>query len=408
MPKRSGERVPVPAGFATLWVTVALDLVGFGIVIPILGLYATRFGASPTRIGLLGAVFSLGQFVAAPFWGRLSDRIGRKPVIVASLVGTALASLTCGFAGSLWLLFIARALDGVSGASLATAHAAVGDLAPPEERTRLVGLLGAAFGVGFVLGPTIAGIAALVARHVWPNDPLAPGRLAFFVAAAIAGANAVVAMVRLPETRGRASPPGRGSSAAKFTRSWGDGGVRGFVGVAFASVLAFSAFEATFALFNKRRLRFDEGAVSVVFVVIGVLISVVQGGVLRRVIQRLGELRTLRAGLLLNATGLGSLVFVHHWWQLAAPLVLLSAGQGLTTPSLTLATLTRTDPDRRGAVLGVQQSAGSLARVFGPISGGALFQHVGVPAPYFIGASLLALCALAVSSGGVDRRVVVS
>jgi MFS transporter, DHA1 family, tetracycline resistance protein len=418
-PRRASDRrAPLPPGFGTLWVTVALDLVGFGIVIPILALYAKRFGASPTRIGLLGSVFSLAQFVAAPLWGRLSDRIGRKPVIIASLVGTAVASLVCGLAGSLWLLFVARAVDGASGGSLATAQAAASDLAPPEERARLLGLLGAAFGVGFVLGPAIAGIAALVGRAVWPNDPLAPGRVAFFTAAFIAGANAVAAWVRLPETRRIVAPDSTGASRSStdaspngagsgLAQSWRDGGLPVLFGVAFVSVAAFSAFETTFSLFNQNRLHFDEGAVAAVFVTVGVLVGVVQGGLLRPVMARFGEVSTLRMGLVFNAFGLLSLAFVHRWWLLGPPLVLLCAGQGLTAPSLTLAAVNRTDPQRRGAVLGAQQSVGSLARVGGPLLGGYLFQHAGVPVPYLVGAGLLAVCGVAIASAGIGPKTVV-
>src|SRR5687768_15824024 len=193
MPRRR-ERAGLPEGFGTIWSAVALDLVGFGIVLPILPLYAERFDASPATIGLLVASFSLAQFVFSPIWGRVSDRVGRKPVLVLSLAGTAVGSLLTGLAGSLWLLFAARILDGISGASVSVAQASVTDLAPPSERPRLLGLLGAAFGLGFVAGPAIGALAAL-------GGPEVP----FLVAAALAAVNAVVAAVRLPETR----PPTR-------------------------------------------------------------------------------------------------------------------------------------------------------------------------------------------------------
>ena len=184
------ERQPFPKGFWVIWTTVALDLVGFGIVVPILGVYAKNFGASGFAVGFLFASFSLSQLVFAPLLGRLSDRIGRKPVIVISLIGTAVGSLVTGAAGALWLLFVGRIIDGASGASVAVAQAAVVDLAEPEQRPRLIGMLGAAFGIGFVIGPAIGGLAALGGPHV-----------PFFVAAALAGANAIAAIIRLPETR---------------------------------------------------------------------------------------------------------------------------------------------------------------------------------------------------------------
>ncbi|HEX2041248.1 MAG TPA: MFS transporter, partial [Acidimicrobiales bacterium] len=188
-------RRPLPPGFGTIWVCVALDLVGFGIVLPILPLYAERFGAEAVSATGLVAAFSAAQLVFSPVWGRVSDRVGRKPLLVLSLAGTAVGSLVTGLAGSLSVLFLGRVLDGISGASVSVAQAAVADIAPPEDRARLLGLLGAAFGLGFVAGPAIGGLAAL-------GGPEVP----FLLAAAIAAVNAVVAARRLPETH-----PGKGA-----------------------------------------------------------------------------------------------------------------------------------------------------------------------------------------------------
>src|SRR5262245_59574981 len=160
------ERTPVPKGYWTIWTTVALDLVGFGIIVPILGRYAERFGASGFTVGLLFASYSLAQLVCAPLLGRWSDRIGRKPVIVISLIGTAVGSFLTGAAGALWVVFAGRIVDGASGGSLSVAQAAVADIAPEEQRPGLLGMLGAAFGIGFVLGPAIGGLAALGGPHV--------------------------------------------------------------------------------------------------------------------------------------------------------------------------------------------------------------------------------------------------
>src|SRR3954468_6411606 len=183
------SRMGLPPGFGTLWVTVAIDLIGFGIVLPILPLYAKQFGASAVTATGLVAAYSAAQFVFSPILGRLSDRIGRRPVLLLSLVGTAIASLVTGLAGTVAVLFIGRIIDGASGASVSVAQAAVADVASEEQRPHLLGLLGAAFGLGFVIGPAIGALAAL-SDH----------RLPFFIAAAIAGVNAVVAFFRLPET----------------------------------------------------------------------------------------------------------------------------------------------------------------------------------------------------------------
>src|SRR3954449_3852725 len=190
---RRAERRPLPPGFGTIWSTVALDLVGFGFPLPALPNGGERRGASPTTLGFVVSSFSVAQLVFSPLLGRLSDRIGRRPVILLSLLGTAVGSVITGGATSVWMLYLGRVVDGASGASVSVAQGAVTDVAPPEERAHLLGLLSAAFGVGFVLGPALGGLAAL-----WGP------RVPFFVAAAIAFANGLVAWKRLPETH----PPG--------------------------------------------------------------------------------------------------------------------------------------------------------------------------------------------------------
>ena len=262
-----------PPGFGAIWSCVALDLVGFGIVLPILPVYAERFGATPLTVGLLVASFSLAQLVFAPVWGRLSDRVGRKPVLVLSLAGTAVGSLITGLAGTLWLVFLGRVVDGVSGASVSVAQASVSDVAPPGQRARLLGLLGAAFGLGFVAGPAIGALALLGGIHV-----------PFLVVAAIAGANALVALRRLPETNPRptAPPVDRPDRPSGWRRlGLGDSDARAvalYVGVTFVAVVAFSAFEATFALFVERRLGLRLVSIYLAFVGVGVLITLVQIG----------------------------------------------------------------------------------------------------------------------------------
>ena len=375
----------LPAGFGTIWTAVALDLVGFGIVLPILPLYAERFDASPLVVGLLVASFSLAQFVCAPFLGRLSDRVGRKPVLLVSLVGTAVGSLLTGLAGNLALLFVGRVVDGVSGASVSVAQAAVADIAPPAQRARLLGLLGAAFGLGFVAGPALGGLAALGGPHV-----------PFLLAAAIAGVNAVVAWRRLPETNPNVLSRGTWQEAPRSTGQNGEvrGELRVLVAVAFTSLVAFSGFEATFALFGERRLGLGLASAGAVFAAIGLLLAAVNAGVVGRVVGRIGEVGTLRVGLVLNATGLLLLPAVRSWLALVPAVALLTVGQGLVTPAMSSVVAGRAGHDRRGRALGAQQSAGSLARVVGPAAAGALFGHVGTGSPYVAGAVLVVVAAV--------------
>lgn len=416
------ERVPLPAGFGVIWTTVALDLVGFGIVLPVLPLYARRFHASAAVAGLLVATFSLAQFLASPLWGRVSDRVGRKPVLVVSLVGTALGSLLTGLAGGLPLLFIGRVVDGASGASVSVAQASVADLASPEQRSRLFGLLGAAFGIGFVLGPAVG--AALT--------PISP-RLPFLAAAVVAGINALVAVRRLPETKapvpagaglteaalgdagvrteGRRGSGRRGNGQLGVDRRggvavWRSAGLLQLLVVAFCSLVAFSAFEGTFSLFGDRRLHLHQSSTYVVFVIIGVLIAVDQVVLVHPTVARFGERRALQAGLVLNGLGLAILPAVHSRWQLAPSLLLLTAGQGLITPTLASTVAGQVRARDRGQVLGLQQSVGGLARVVGPALGGLAFGSLGSWTPYAGGAALVALAAvvLAAAPSGDEER----
>lgn len=357
-----------PAGYWTIWSTVALDLIGFGIVVPILAIYAERFGASGLQVGWLFATFSLAQFVCAPLLGRLSDRIGRKPVIVISLVGTAVGSLVTGLAGSLWVLFLGRAIDGASGASLSVAQAAVADMATPEQRPRLVGMLGAAFGVGFVLGPAIGGLAAL-------GGPAVP----FFVAAGLAAVNAVAAIVRLPETR---RP---GTDAAVARRRLGAVPevpvLRRLAAVGFLATLGFVAFEATFSLFGSARFELTEGSAAVVFLGIGIVLVAVQGGAFAVVTRRVGVPRLYAAGLALVVVGLAVTSAATQWVELVAGLALLAVGQGVASPAL-IELVNRAAPvERRGEAMGFQQAMSAVARVAGPPLAGAAYDGIGVWSP---------------------------
>jgi len=379
------RRAPLPSGFGTIWTSVALDLVGFGIVLPLLPLYARRFGASALTATALVAAFSAAQLLFAPLWGRASDRIGRKPLLLLSMAGTAAGSLLTGLAGSLPLLFVGRVVDGISGSSVSVAQAAVSDVAPPGERARLLGLLGAAFGVGFVAGPAIGALAAL-------GGPRVP----FLLAGGLAAVNAVVAARRLPEThtaeaRVESAPPVH----AERTLPRESLGVGQLIVLAFVALVAFSAFEVTLPLFGRARLGFGQVSTGAVFAGVGILLALVQGGLVRPAVARLGEGGTLRGGLALNAVGLLLLAAVHSWWALVPALASLTVGQGLAMPALTSVVAGRAHAHRRGGVLGVQQSAGGLARVVGPVAGGAAFQHVGLAAPYLGGAVLMAACVAA-------------
>ena len=386
---------PLPPGFGTIWSSVAVDLIGFGIVLPILPIYAKRFHATSLQAALLVTAFSAAAFVLSPVWGRLSDRYGRRPVILVALAGTAVGSLLTGLAGGLPMLFVGRLVDGGSGASISVAQAAAADLAGPGQRSRLFGLLGAAFGLGFVGGPALGALGAL-----------AGPRVPFFIAAGLALANTAVAWFRLPETHrpgdhGPAGDAGR-TGAGRRGWSWWTGGEAGAVApllvVAFSAMVAFSGFEATFALFGQKRLGFGIASAAAVFTAVGLVIVLVQGGAVHTVVTALGERRTLSVGLVLDSAGLVVLAFSYSWALAAPALLLLTAGQGLVQTTMASALVGAVDAGRRGRVLGAQQSVSALARIIGPAAAGALLGDAASGAAYLFGAAmtLLALAGVAV------------
>ncbi len=373
----------MPPGFGTIWTAVAVDLIGFGIVLPILPLYAKRFHTTSFQATLLVAAFSAASFVCSPLWGRVSDRFGRKPVLLVSLTGTAIGSLVTGVAGGLAVLLVGRIIDGASGASVSVAQAAAADLATPADRHRLFGLLGAAFGVGFVAGPALGSLAAL-------GGP----RLPFFLAAVIATVNTVVAGRRLPETHraGAGARPTRPGPIAALAAGRG-AGLAPLLAVGFCALVAFSGFEATFALFGERRLGFGIASSAAVFTAVGAAIVAVQGGLVHRVVARFGEPRTLLGGLALNGVGLALLAPAHSWALAAPALVGLTVGQGLVQTTMVSSVAGRAGPERRGRILGAQQSVNGLARVVGPAIGGALLGSAATGLPYLLGAALSGLAA---------------
>ena len=369
-------RTPMPAGFWPIWTTVALDLVGFGIVAPVLGRYAKDFGANGLEVGLMFASFSVAQMIFAPILGRVSDRIGRKPVIIISLIGTAIGSFVTGIGGAMWVLFVGRIIDGASGASVSVAQGAITDIAPPERRAQLLGMLGAAFGIGFVVGPALGGLAALGGTHI-----------PFFLAGTIAAINAVAAFIRLPETKTTSAPTTKPKTKLESARS------PILVRYAIASVLGtlgFSGFEATFSLFGGERFNLTVGSSAMVFLFVGVILTVVQGGLIGPLTQRFGSRALVRVGLPLNAVGLVVLAFTSNmqWAMLFGAMVLVSVGQGIVSPSSTSLVAEAAPADRRGEALGYQQSAGAFARIAGPVIAGALFDHAGIGSPYLVGGIL--------------------
>ncbi len=373
-----------------IFVTVFIDLLGFGIIIPLLPFYAETFGANALLIGLLSTSFSLMQFAFAPVWGRLSDRIGRRPVILLGLFGSFVSYLVFGLANSLVVLFASRIFAGIAGANIPTAQAVIADSTTIDNRAKGMGMIGAAFGLGFIFGPAIGGFLSR-----WGFSTPA------FFASALSLANFVAAWFLLPETLSPAHRAGRPASGRlqAFGRALARPNLPLLLVIYFIVVAAFSNFEAMFALFAQNRFQFEAATIGYVFAFVGTVLVIVQGGLVGRVVRRVGERRVVPIAILLVAIGLGLLPLNHSVATLLATLAVMSVGMGFNNPSLVSLISQHSAAEDQGSILGVSQSLSSLARIIGPAWGGFAFDRFGPDVPYVSAAAVMAIAAVIAAVG---------
>jgi MFS transporter, DHA1 family, tetracycline resistance protein len=404
---------------AILFVTVFLDLLGFGIVIPFMAYTVEAFGASAGVVGLLVGTFSLAQFLFAPLWGRLSDRVGRRPILLLGLAGSATGYFLFGAAGSLAMLFAGRIVAGVAGATIPTAQAYIADVTTPENRAKGMGIIGAAFGLGFIVGPALGGIlaplglplaAALDGTALGPLSHLLrqqPYALPCLVAATLSGLDFFAAIFLLPESL---SPELRAQAASRVRvkrlvaagEVLSDQTLRLLVTTFFLFLLGFAMMEATLTLLVENRLggvtaethRELVHRVGYLFATIGAVSALLQGGLVGPLTRRFGERTLLEAGLVVVALGLVLLPLWHSWPAYFFGAAFVALGSGLINPTLNSLISRAAGKDRQGQTLGVSQSAGALARVLGPVAGGALFGQLGPASPYLVAATLVATSAV--------------
>ncbi|HYN20271.1 MAG TPA: MFS transporter [Thermoanaerobaculia bacterium] len=389
---------PVPGrrrAFTAIFVTILLDLIGFGMILPQLPYFAQELHATPAMVGLLFSSYSLAQFLFAPLLGRLSDRIGRRPVLLVSICGSAAAHLIFAFAGSFWTLVLARSLAGVAAANYSIAQAYMADVSTAEDRSKAMGLVGAAFGIGFVLGPAFGGFLALLHPRAAP-----------LAASALSAANFLIALSWLPESL---PPQVRELSRSRpwidpsgLGRMWRNVPLRGLMLLFFLVMFCFSLFEATLALYCQSRFGFGRTEISYLFAYVGVVLVVVQGALLGRLVRRFGERRLILWGIFLMAAGLAVLPSAPTVWQLAACLALLAVGSGVHNPS-TMGLLSRlTNEGSQGGTIGLSRSFGALARTLGPATGTWIFGAVGAAWPFWTAGGLM-LFALVIAWGVLSR-----
>jgi len=371
-----------------IFLTILVNLIGFGIIIPLLPFYAETFGASPLVIGLLFAVFSICQLAAAPALGDISDRYGRRPVLIFSLAGTVISFVMLAVAHSIAMLFAARIVDGLSGGNISTARAYVADVTEKKDRARAYGLIGAAFGLGFILGPALSGVLAKVSytAPIW-------------MAAAVTLVATVMAWVWLPETVHRAhAGTGDWNPFRYLPELLRRPVVSRVLAIDFVYWLSFAVFQTTFALFVAQRFKFDVSQTGYLFAAFGILGAIIQGGFIRPIVRRLGDRRTFMMGLLFGAFGLIASALSHSVTMFVAALVPLAFGIGFGHPTVASLVSLAGRGEEQGRVQGAAGAVESLGRTIGPIWGNASLERFGESMPY-VSAALLLLVTLGIAAG---------
>jgi len=361
-----------------IFVTVFIDLLGFGIIIPLLPFYAESFGATAFMVGLLSTSYSLMQFAFSPLWGRWSDRIGRRPIILVGLAGSCLSYVALALADSLALVFAARILGGIAGANIPTAQAYIADVTAPENRAKGMGLIGAAFGLGFIFGPAIGGVLS----HFGPATPM-------WAAAALCAVNLVAAWFLLPESRTAGLRRVAMGRIEALRHAFHDRRLILLLALYFIVTAAFSGFETTFALFAERRFAYTVATIGYLFAFIGATLALVQGVLVGRVVKRVGEARLIPVAIAVIGVGIGLVPLAWSVPTLLVALATLAVGMGFNGPSLSAMVSRLTHVDDQGGMLGLASSPASLGRVVGPAWGGYLFDEFGMDGSDYCAAGIV-------------------
>ena len=363
-----------------IFLIVLVDILGMTIILPLLPFYAEHFGASPTVVGLLVAAFAACQLVAGPLLGRLSDTAGRKPLLIVSQIGTFIGFLILAFAQSLWMVFLSRVIDGLTAGNLSLAQAYIADVTEPKDRARAFGVIGIAFGIGFLIGPAISG---LLSKHGYAYPIYVAAGLSF---TSIMATTFLLPRVKPDEGKAQEGPAGPGGKRLSLL-AWGSyadyfrrEGLGGLLHQFFAFCVAFALFTSGFALFAERRFTWDGKAfgaqhVGYIFAYAGFLGIILQGGLIGRLVRRFGERRLVLAGFASLAVGYSLLGLSSSIAMLVVATTISSFGNGALRPALTALITQSVGRNEQGVVLGLTQSLMSVAQIVAPLIAGTLIDH---------------------------------
>jgi MFS family permease len=357
-----------------IFLIVSVDVLGLTIILPLLPFYAEKFGASPSVVGLLVSTYALCQLIAGPILGRMSDHMGRRPLLLVSQMGTFIGFLILAYANALWIIFLSRVIDGLTAGNLSLAQAYISDVTKPEDRAKSFALIGIAFGMGFLIGPGISGYLSQFS-YQYP----------IFAAAALSATSILATYFLLPSTTPQAADA---ATPRKFTvLDWGNYAryfrqpdLAPLLWQFFAFTLAFSMFMSGFPLFAERRFEwhghpFGPKEVGYIYAYLGVLGVILQGGLIGRLVKAFGELTLVRAGFFFGMVGLAALGFTHAIPLLLVVTAISSSGTGVVRPALTSLITQKAGRSEQGVVLGLTQSLNSIAAIVAPAIGGFLIDH---------------------------------
>ena len=365
-----------------LLLVVVIDIIGFGIIIPLLPIYAETFGASPQKVTMLMVVFSLSQFIAAPIWGSLSDKYGRRIIIWITLIGSVVAYLFLAYSQTLYGLFIARAFAGFMAGNISTAQAYLTDITDKNNRAKAMGLFGAAFGVGFILGPAMGGILA-------GSDPSNPNVFLPPITAALLSFLALVLAIFLLKDTRSLIKPFKNKRISSLLEALKIPNLRQLILLSFFVTVVFASMESTFSLWSERTFNWGPKQNGYIFAFAGICGVIVQGFLISSLVKRFGEAFLCIFGVFLMSLGMLGITISHIDYHAYFSMALIAFGLGLFMPTISTLIANIVSEQRRGWVLGVSQSASSLARIIGPAMAGIFFELLGKNSPYIIGGLFL-------------------